>query len=209
MRRTIHGLAVAAVVTLAGGAGSAGDKKDGPKADPPGTPLELVLTGKTVKYTLDTGGLAPEEYKKKVEGMVAADRLPPTAKVDLKVEVKNTSDKPVTVWAKGDPVVLELELKGKGALNVKPRLAFTREFRSPSAVEIGPGKTLDIPVKALVSGFRGASKYSLWTLPGEYELVATLKTGVKPAPEGAKKGMDGFGVVTLTSAPLELTVEKK
>ena len=54
-----------------------------------------------------------------------------------------------------------------------------------------------------------ASHYSYWTEPGEHELVATLKTGVSPAPKGAKEGMDGFGLVTLTSAPFKVTVEEK
>ena len=42
--------------------------------------------------------------------------------------VKNTGDKPVRLWAKGDPVVLTLELKGEGAVNLEPRVAFTLEF---------------------------------------------------------------------------------
>ena len=135
--------------------------------------------------------------------------MPRPPAVDLAVEIKNTSDKPVKVWAKGDPVVLTLTLKGKGAVNIDPPLAFTQEFRIPEAVEIAPGKTHTIPVKSLTSGFRGRRTTRYWTEPGEYELVATLKTGVSPAPKGAKEGMDGFGLVTLTSAPFKLTVEEK
>ncbi len=182
------------------------------KAEPEGTPLELILSGKTTKFTLDTGGLTPAEFKKKIENATDPNgrggRPPATPAVDLTLEIKNTSDKAVQVWAKGDPVTLTLELKGKGALNVAPLLAFTQEFRLPQAVEIAAGKTHSIPVKSLVSGFRGASVFSYWTEPGDYELVATLKTGMQPAPKGAQD-FDGFGVVTLTSAPLKLTVEEK
>ena len=124
------------------------------------------------------------------------------------LEIKNNSDKPVKVWSKGDPVVVELELKGKGAVTANPKLAFTREFRGPTAVEIAPGKSLSIPVKSLTSGYRDASKFTYWTAPGEYELVATFKTGMTPPPKDAKEN-DGFGVVTLTSAPLKLTVVEK
>lgn len=206
MRGTIRGLVLAAAVAAAGVTVAADEK---PKADPEGTPLELTVTGKTVTYTLDTGDLTPEAYKAKLDEALKGPGRPPAAPaVDLTVEVKNTSDKPVTVWTKGDPVVLTLELKGKGAVNASPRLAFTREFRIPSGGEIAPGKSVALPVKSLVSGFRGMSKYSYWTAPGEYELVATLKTGMQPAPKGAKD-FDGFGVVTLTSAPLKLTVEPK
>lgn len=180
---------------------------DKPKADPDTTPLEISITGKTVKYTLDTGGLSPEEYKKKLED--AKGRPPATPAVDLAIEIKNTSSKPVMVWSKGDPVVLELELKGKGAVTLNPNLAFTREFRTPTAVEIAPGKSLSIPVKSLTSGFRNASRFTYWTAPGEYELVAKFKTGVNPAPKGSKDAGEDFGQVTLTSAGFKLTVETK
>jgi hypothetical protein len=206
---------VLSVALLAGlaGTGAGDDKKPGkPKADPEGTPLELTITGKTTKYTLDTGTLTPAEFKKKVEAIGKDGDLggpvPAAPKVDLTVEVKNTSDKPVKVWFKGDPVVLTLELKGKGAVNAAPSLAFTTQFISPEAIELAPGKAHAFPVKALTSGTRGGSLYSYWTEPGEYDLVATLKTGMTPAPKGAMD-FDGFGVVTLTSAPLKLTVEAK
>ena len=67
----------------------------------------------------------------------------------------------------------------------------------------------DKVVKNLVSGFRSASKYAYWTEAGEYELVAKLKTGMSPAPKDAKEGGEGFGLVTVTSAPLKITVEEK
>lgn len=184
---------------------------DKPKADPEGTPLELTITGKVVKFELDTGGLSSDDYKKKIEdaGKGRGARPPATPKVDFTVEIKNTSDKPVTVWSKGDAVVLDLELKGKGAVSIAPPLAFTREFRLPVAVELAPGKSVSIPVKSLTSGFRGASVFSYWTAPGEYELVAKLKTGVNPPPKNAKEAGEGFGEVKLTSAGLKLTVEEK
>lgn len=210
MSRTI--VTLATFVLTAGFAAAEDKKPDRPKADPEGTPLELTVTGKTTKYTLDTGGRSAADYKKAIEAAAGGKGLgrPPAAPaVDLVVEIKNTSDKPVTVWVKGDPVVLTLELKGKGAVNASPLLAFTQEFRIPSGVEIAPGKTYGIPVKALVSGFRGASKFSYWTEPGDYELVATFKTGVSPAPKGAKGIEDGFGTVTLTSPAFKVTVEEK
>lgn len=209
MRNAIRGFV--AILFLSACSASAEDKPaDKAKADPEGTPLELSITGKTVKYSLDTGGLSPAEFKTKIEDAAKAKggRPPAAPTVDLTLEIKNTSDKVVKVWSKGDPVVLELELKGKGAVTANPNLAFTREFRSPVAAEIEPGKTLSIPIKELKSGFRGASKFTYWTAPGEYELVAKFKTGMSPAPKGSKD-FDGFGVVTLTSAPLKLTVEEK
>lgn len=195
-------LAIAATFATA----TIGRTDDKPTTDPKNTPLELKITGKT-KYTL-TPNLSGPEAAKRIQNAVKAGGRPPAAPaVELTVVIKNTSDKPVSVWVKGDSVTLDLELKGKGAVNVAPRLAFTTDFRLPMAVEIGPGKAHELPVKALVSGFRGASKFSYWTAPGEYELVAKLKTGMQPAPKGAKD-FDGFGVVTLTGAPLKITVEE-
>jgi len=210
MLRTI--LPLALVFGLATVASSEDKKAEKPKTDPEGTPLELTITGKTTKYTLDTGGLSVAEFQKQVEEAVKGKgkvRFPAAPAVDLAVEIKNTSDKPVKVWTKGDPVVLTLDLKGKGAVNTDRLGPMTLEFRLPQAVEIEAGKTTSIPVKSLVSGIRGVTRYSFWTEPGDYELVATLKTGMNPAPKGAKEGMDGFGMVTLTSAPLKLTVEEK
>jgi hypothetical protein len=209
MDRAIR-ILVAAVAVAAAGAGLADDKPDRPKADPETTPLELTITGKKTNYTLDTGGLTPGEYRQRIDAALKPGGRPAAAPaVDLAVVIKNTSDKPVSVWVKGDPVVLTLELKGEGAVNADPLLPFTLEFRAPEAVEIAPGKAHTIPVKGLTSGFRGMSRYSYWTAPGKYELVATLKTGVKPAPKGSKEAMDGFGAVTLTSPAFGVTVEKK
>jgi hypothetical protein len=183
---------------------------DKPKADPEGTPLEITITGKAVKFELDLGGLTSEEYKTKLEGLGKNSGRPPaTPKVDLAIEIKNTSDKAVTVWSAGDSVIVELELKGKGAVSLAPNLAFTREFRLPTAKEIAPGKTLSIPVKSLTAGFRGSSTFSYWTAPGDYELIAKFKTGMNPPPKGAKDAGEGFGTVTLTSAALKVTVEEK
>lgn len=206
MRSTIQ--AITAVLFLSATAAFAEDKAtDKPKADPDTTPLEISITGKTVKYTLDTGGLSSEEYRKKLEGIKG--RPPAAPAVDLTIEIKNTSSKPVMVWSKGDPVVIELELKGKGALTLNPNLPTTREFRIPTATEIAPGKSLSIPVKSLTSGFRGGSKFTYWTAPGDYELVAKLKTGMNPAPKGSKDAGEDFGQVTLTSAAFKLTAEEK
>jgi len=200
-------LSIAFIFATMGIAVGADDKVVRPKPDPAATPLELTITGKTTKYTLDTGGLSAADYKKKIEA-AANDGLVRTPAVDLSIELKNTSDKAVTVWTTGDPVVLTLELTGKGAVNVSPLVAFTTNFVSPKGIEIAAGKSHTIPLKALSSGFRGSSKFSTWTAAGDYELVATLKTGMTPAPKGAMD-FDGFGVVTVTSPAFKITVEEK
>ena len=206
MPRAILTAALFALLPLTPAAGA--DKADGPKTDPPGAPLEVTVSG-TAKYTLDTGGQTPDEYRKAVATAAKGGKPAPTPAVELTVTVKNTSDKPVTLWTTGDPVVLTLGLKGKGALDLDPPLAFTEEFRAPRGVEIPAGKTTAFKFTTLTSGYRGRAHFAYWTEPGVYELVATLKTGVSPAPKGATEGLDGFGLVTLTSAPFKVTVEAK
>ncbi|MBM3981251.1 MAG: hypothetical protein FJ304_13375 [Planctomycetes bacterium] len=199
-------LPVALVALFSAGASGADDKA---KSDPPGAHLEVTITGKA-KYALDLGGATADDFTRAVRAAEKAGRRPTAAPaVDLTVEIKNTADKPVTVWIGGDPVVLTLTLKGKGAVNAAPALAFTEEFRSPRGVEIAAGKTHSIPVKALQSGYRGAAHWAYWTAAGDYELTATLATASSPAPKGAKDAMEGFGRVTLTSAPFKIVIEEK
>lgn len=199
--RTLFALVLTAALAVAA---------DQPKAPEPGkavpdtTPLELTIEG-TAKYTLDLGGKTAEEFAKAVKG----ERVPPAPKVDLKLVVKNTSKEEIQVWTGGDPVTVSLALTGKGALSAKPNLAFTQEFRLPKAVKVEAGKAVELPLKSLTGGFRGASEFSYWTQPGEYELVAALATAVSPAPKGAEDAGDGFGRVRVASKAFKITVEEK
>ena len=189
-------------------AARAEEKKPMGSVTPAGAPLELTLTG-VAEYTLDLGGKTGEEYARSIaDAKDKGGRMPAPPKVDLKLVVKNTGDKAITIYKTGDSVVLDLELKGKGAVNVAPNSAFTTEFRLPQPVELAAGKSVEFTVTALSSGFRGASKFAYWTAPGEYELVASWKTGVSPAPKGSEES-EGFGTVTVTGAPFKIAVASK
>ncbi len=208
MRRTIRislcSIAVVAFVTAAG----AEDKKPAGSTKPEGAPLELTVTG-TATYELDLGGKTTEEYAKAIAAAKEkGGRMPAAPKVALKLIVKNTSDKAIKIYSGGDSVVLDLELRGKGAVNAAPNLAFTTDFRLPTEVELGAGKSIEFALTALTSGFRGASKFAYWTAPGDYELIASWKTAVNPAPKGAEAN-DGFGTVTVTAAPFKIAVSEK
>jgi hypothetical protein len=214
MVRTIRGAVTAAGLATLFVTGAGADEPKAGKVDPPGTPLALTITGKA-KYLFNPGTLNPEAYAKAIAdaarpgkkgGGVGTVGPPPPPAVDLAVELRNTSDRPVTVWVKGDPVVLTLNLSGKGAFNLDPPIAMTREFRIPQELKLDAGKSHTFPVKQLKTGMRGLTHYSYWVGPGEYDLTATLRTGVQPAPKGAKD-FDGFGQVTVTSPSFKLTVE--
>lgn len=200
--------ALACAVFLAVSLVSADDKKDdGPKAEPKSTPLEVKITGKTTTYTLTKEAAA--EYAKAEETVKkGGTNLPEAPKLDLAIELRNTSDKAVRVWTGGDPRILVVKVRGKGAVNLEPRLAYTDEFMMPIATEIAAGKSISVPLKSLRSGYRGISPFACWTAAGDYELVVELKTGVSPKPEGSGETVDGaFGSVLLTSAPFAVTVE--
>ena len=184
------------------------EKKPMGSVKPVGAPLELTVSGEA-KYTLDLGGKTSEEYAKSIEdAKTKGGRMPAPPKVDLKLIVKNTSDRDIQIHKGGDPVVLELELKGKGALSVAPNLAFTREFRLPVEAELKAGKSFELTLTALSGGFRGASEFAYWTAPGNYELVVSWKTAVNPAPKGSEAN-EGFGTVVVTAAPFKMTVTEK
>lgn len=202
-----------AIFTTSSGVNADDKDKAAPKADPPSTPLEITLEGKT-EYKLDLGDKTGAEFRKLIKELTDPDKpqigfgntLPNPPEVDMKLVIKNTGKQAVQVWNTGDPVVLLLKLSGEGTLNVSPMVAMTLEFRLPKPVQIEPGKTFEMPIKSLKSGMRGITHHAYWTEKGTCELTAELQTGVFPQPKGAED-YDGFGRVTLTSAPVKVTVK--
>jgi hypothetical protein len=186
-------------------AASPDDKKEPAPTD---LPVKAKLVAKETTFKLDTGGLSAADYKKSLQEGEKSGKLPPAPKVGLVLEITNTSDKDVQVWSKGDPVTVSLELKGPGAVSVMARRAFTQEFRVPMPVVLVPGKTLTLPIDTLTFGFRGVAQQAYWAEPGEYTLTAAFNTAVNPAPKGSTDAGNGFGRVSVKSAPLTLKVEK-
>jgi hypothetical protein len=178
-------------------------KKDPSKSD---LPLQLRLVAKKATYKLDADS---KDLKKQIEDAKKSGRYPAPPKVDLMLEIENRTDKEVGFWVAGDPVQINFQLKGPGAVSVRPPVFFTREFRAPRPMVLAAGKKHAIPVTQLKYGHRGASVYSYWTEPGEYTLTATLSTAISPTPKGVKADQGGFGRVTLTSEPVKIKVEGK
>lgn len=171
-------------------------------------PVEVKLVAKKDAYRLMLGDKTPEEFRKLIKDNEKTGKLPESPNIDLALEVKNISDKDIQLWVKGDPVVLNLEVKGEGAVSVTAQQAFTQEFRIPAATIIKPGATYSYPIKSLKYGFRGAEKQAFWTEPGAYTISATFKTGVSPAPPGTKPDNDGFGPITFSTIPVVVKVTK-
>jgi hypothetical protein len=173
-------------------------------------PLKAKLVAAKTTYTLDLDGKTGEDYRKMLtEAEKKGGRLPAAPQVELTLELTNTSAKDVEFYLSGDPVVLTLELKGPGAVSVKPPGAFTTDFRLGKPTTLAAGKSQTIKISALQYGFRGASESAYWTEPGDYTLSAALVTATKPPPEGVKPDGAGFGKVTIAAEPVKIKVEAK
>jgi hypothetical protein len=181
------------------------EKKEPAQGD---LPVKAKLVAKTTTFKLDLGGMSAEDFKKALKEGEKSGNLPQPPKVEMTLEITNTSDKEIKIWAKGDPVTLGLELKGPGAVTVLPRRPFTQEFRIPTPMTLAPGKTLVLPIDSLTFGFRGVALLAYWTDPGEYALGATFSTAIHPAPKGSQDAGDGFGRVIIKAEPITLKVEK-
>jgi hypothetical protein len=198
-------LTALALVIAASPLARADDKKDEPK--PADLPVKATLVAKKATYTLDLGGKNGEEFRKLLKEGEKTGQVPAAPKVELVLELKNTGDKDVQLWISGDPVTVNLDLAGKGAVSVAARQAFTREFRVPKPIALAAGKTHEIPIASLTYGFRGVAQQAYWTEPGEYTLTASFQTAISPAPKGTKDDGQGFGTCTIKSELVKITVE--
>src|SRR5262249_38292277 len=106
-------------------------------------PVTAKLVAKKDTYRLDLEGKTPEDFRKL---LAAGGKLPAPPAVRLELELHNTSDKEVRIWVKGDPVVLDLEVKGPGATSVVAQKAFTQEYRIPAATTLPPGRSYSYPI---------------------------------------------------------------
>ncbi len=171
-----------------------------PRAEADKSPLEARLIAKTDTYTI-AAGQQGKEFAAKLQAPDARD-LPEPPAVDIVFELKNPTDKPIKVMLDSDSGALDLKLEGPGAVTVEARRIFTREFRIGKEVEIAPGKTLELPIKALRFGFRGVAQQAYWTEPGEYKLLAVLRWPDPTVAEGGKPR-----IMEVTAEPVTLTVK--
>jgi hypothetical protein len=207
-RYQVYGAALWGFVTKQ--PGKDGDPKRDAKSrtNPAGVPLDARLIAKKGTYLLDFDGKTPEEFRKLLK-----DSRPPAPVVDLELEFRNSGDKELTFLVGGSnpDIPLFLKLDGPGAVNVTlPELLSAMLSMPPKQVTLAPGKTHTLPIKSLMTeriGREGTASY--WLEPGDYTLIATYQTFVSPVPEGAKDNGKGFGLVTVTSAPVKLEVTQK
>jgi hypothetical protein len=198
------GWSALAVLTL-GALAPLGNADETKKTDPSKGPVEALLKANKKTYTLDLGGKSAADFRKQIESGADTGEYPEAPKVDLTLELKNTSDKEVEIKVGGTQNVIELEVKGKGAITAPLKRRITPKFLiAPRTVTLAPGKSVRVPITSLEFGFKGSHR-AWWVEPGKYTLSARYKTNISPRPKDAKED----GAVTLTSAPITLEVEGK
>ena len=127
--------------------------------------------------------------------------------MDLSLELKNTSNSAIQIRMGGTTNVIDLDLQGPDALTVELKGRITNKLIiAPKTITLEAGKSQTVPITSLSFGFKG-SHNAYWFSPGKYMLTASYKTTVSPAPTGAQPADEGYGVVTITSAPLTITVK--
>jgi hypothetical protein len=198
----------AACAVAAPAPGSDEKPKDTGKTEPAGLPLEITIVANKDTYPLDLGGKTDDDFKKMLnDGGSSASDAP---KVDLTLVIRNTSDKEVQIQFGGTKNLLTLDLQGPGAVqgdfSKRPMPLF---LLAPKTATVAPGKTLEVPIKSLAYGKRNLTNAAFWTAAGDYTIKATYQIGVSPAPKDTQDVGNGFGTVTVTSAPVKVKVEAK
>lgn len=169
------------------------------RPEPAKSPLVATLIANKDTYTIPEGQRG-KDFAAKVKSPSKGETPEPPA-VDMVLQLKNPTDKPITILVDSDAGSLDLKLEGPGAVIGDGRRIFTREFRLGKPVEIAPGKTYEIPIKALRFGFRGVAQHAYWTEPGTYQIIASLRWP-DPADDSGKK------IWQATSEPIEVTVKE-
>ncbi len=174
------------------------------KTDPPGVPVQATLTSNKASYKLDLGGKTADDVRK----MVEAGDYPPAATVDLSLELKNTGGRDIQIRMGGTTNVIDLDLQGPDALTVELKGRITNKLIiAPKTITLEHDQSQTVSITSLAFGFKG-SHNAYWLAPGKYVLTASYKTTVSPAPAAATPADEGYGAVTITSAPLTITVEQ-
>lgn len=150
------------------------------------------------------GGLAVSLREERGRGQ--DDLMAPAVKVErdgpkespaiqLALELRNTTDRPMRVWVAGPPTELTLDLRGPGAHSVPARSA--TEAKAESAV-LRPGEVHLIHVNSLIDGRRSW----FWTKPGDYTLTAEFTTRVEVSGLATRR-------ITARSKPFPIHVPAK
>lgn len=178
--------------------------------------LSVTLKPKEASYKIDRQWSALRKssadekafLRKAIEEIRASgeiDRViePPT--VDLEVTITNTGETDMDLWTGGDSVQIVWSLEGKGAFTGVPPVRYLEKIIPNVPKKLKAGESHTTSYRTLYGGFRGISHQTYWLLPGEYELSATILTGVSPNTYRVQD-RDGFALTRLQSNKIKVKV---
>jgi hypothetical protein len=120
-----------------------------------------------------------------------AVKRPPPA-VDLALELRNTTDRPMVVWVAGPLTELRLDVSGPGVMS-RPTEAVAEP---PRTVTLRPDQSHVIRIERLTDGRRAW----YWTKPGDYTVTARFITRASVPGWGDRR-------VTVQSKPVTVHVD--
>lgn len=145
-------------------------------------PIAARLIVKKAKYVLPK-----EQHGKAFRNQIAeetdTDNLPPPQKVNLVLELKNTSQEDVMIWPRGAITYPDLIVEGPGVVQPENLTTISGESSGTSVQPtIAPGETHRITITSLNPN--GGTTWFYWCEPGEYTIKASYKvhTGLPPFP---------------------------
>jgi WD40 repeat protein len=178
----------------------AGPGRSGRNRSSPGNvSLTTELTANKRKYALDVGRY--EAWRLRTQGKLNDPGTPPD--VDLKLRVRNTGDKPITIREPEEAATLYLV--GDGAMNYPRTLDEHTAESSPREERrftLGAGESRSVQLTSLKS----FTLRSYWILPGQYMVHAVYCVAIYPCPDGADDAGEGFGYVIVRSEPVSVRV---
>jgi hypothetical protein len=188
-------------------------QSDAAGTEPAGVKLATRLVGARDFYTLDLDGLSAEEFRKRLaygprRPGVGGEELPLSPEVGLRLELTNTAKEEVRVRVRGESNKLTIDLKGPGAVYAPlTGIAGSPIHRVQEILVVAPGQTVEVAeIPTLAFPKPGVGSQAYWTAPGEYRLTLSYVVDLSPAPEGTTDAGNGFGKVTVHSAPITLKV---
>lgn len=184
------------------------DEKSAASTLPQGLPLELRIINEQSSWELDSRGDRPAQFQEKIREGQKSGALVSATRVELQLEIRNTGTIDVRIWVSGDDTLLTLDLQGTGPMTADSKTRPDSRVIPPVAVTIPAGKSHTIALTSLAHGFRNQAKNTYITEIGDYQLTATFKTAVSPAPKGSRRLAADFGEVILKSAPIEFYVKR-
>ncbi len=170
------------------------------------------VPAKPLAYSLDLGGKTAAEFRRQLSESRDIGRLPPPPLVNLRLELRNRSDRPVRLFIGAEQSELLLNLSGPGVATAVTKDGFGAAFLIPKTIVLGPGQSYALPIGRLIYGSRQRMRCAYWTQPGEYTLAIRYKAALSPPPRGAPRArVDGheegeIGFVLLHGEPIRVTV---